>query len=291
VNPDEVVAIGASIQGAVLSGDVTDVLLLDVSPLSLGIEVEGGLFNKIIDKNTTIPTKKSQTYTTAADNQTAVTIKVAQGERDIFSANKQLGLFNLEGIAPSPRGMPQIEVTFDIDANGIMHVHAKDKGTGKETSIRIEAGSGLSEDEIEKMKQDAEAHADEDKQKKEEIETRNRADALVYSTEKSLKEYGDKVDEDTRKSIEDALAALKSALEGGDVEAIKKAEEDLAEKSQKLGEEVYKQMQAEAAAGEGAASAADATAGAAADGDTVQDAEVVDAEVVDDKVVDDENKK
>ncbi|MDQ6987807.1 MAG: molecular chaperone DnaK [Mariprofundaceae bacterium] len=286
VNPDEVVAIGASIQGAVLSGDVTDVLLLDVSPLSLGIEVEGGLFNKIIDKNTTIPTKKSQTYTTAADNQTAVTIKVAQGEREIFSANKQLGLFNLEGIAPSPRGMPQIEVTFDIDANGIMHVHAKDKGTGKETSIRIEAGSGLSEDEIEKMKQDAEVHADEDKQKKEEIETRNRADALVYSTEKSLKEYGDKVDEDTRKSIEEALTELKSALESGDVEAIKKAEENLAEKSQKLGEEVYKQMQAEGADGEAAASAADATANGAestAGDDTVQDAEVVDAEVVDDK--------
>ncbi len=284
VNPDEVVAIGAAIQGAVLSGDVTDVLLLDVTPLSLGIEVEGGLFNKIIEKNTTIPTKKSQTYTTAADNQTAVTIKVAQGERDIFSANKQLGLFNLEGIAPAPRGMPQIEVTFDIDANGIMHVHAKDKGTGKETSIRIEAGSGLSEDEIEKMKKDAEAHADEDKQKKEEIETRNRADALVYATEKSLKEHGDKVDDDTRKSIEDALAELKSALEGGDIEAIKKAEEDLSEKSQKLGEEVYKQMQAEAAAGEGAASTGDAASSdaGAADGDTVQDAEVVDAEVVDD---------
>ncbi len=284
VNPDEVVAIGASIQGAVLSGDVTDVLLLDVTPLSLGIEVEGGLFNKIIDKNTTIPTKKSQTYTTAADNQTAVTIKVAQGERDIFSANKQLGLFNLEGIAPAPRGMPQVEVTFDIDANGIMHVHAKDKGTGKETSIRIESGSGLSEEEIEKMKKDAEANAEEDKKQKETIETRNRADALVYATEKSLKEHGDKVDEDTRKSIEDALTDLKSALEGGDTEAIKKAEEDLAEKSQKLGEEVYKQMQADATAGEAAAGADAADGGASnTQNSQAQDAEVVDAEVVDDK--------
>jgi len=277
VNPDEVVAIGAAIQGAVLTGDVTDVLLLDVTPLSLGIEVEGGIFNKIIEKNTTIPTKKSQVYTTAADNQTAVTIKVAQGERDIFSANKQLGLFNLEGIAPAPRGMPQVEVTFDIDANGIIHVHAKDKGTGKETSIRIESGSGLSEDEIEKMKKDAEAHAEEDKQQKETIETRNRADALVYSTEKSLKEHGDKVDADTRKSIEDALAELKKALEGGDSEAIKKAEEDLAQKSQKLGEEIYKQMQAEASTTpEGGDTPGDST-------NKAEDADVVDAEVVDDK--------
>jgi len=280
VNPDEVVAIGAAIQGAVLAGDVTDVLLLDVTPLSLGIEVEGGIFNKIIEKNTTIPTKKSQTYTTAADNQTAVTIKVAQGERDIFSANKQLGLFNLEGIAPAPRGMPQIEVTFDIDANGIIHVHARDKGTGKETSIRIESGSGLSDEEIEKMKKDAEAHADEDKQQKEKIETRNRADTLVYSTEKALKEHGDKVDADTRKAIEDALTGLKKVLEGDDIDAIKKAEEDLAQKSQKLGEEIYKQMQADAtsAAPEGGDKPGDeGKAGKA------EEAEVVDAEVVDDK--------
>jgi len=280
VNPDEVVAIGAAIQGAVLTGDVTDVLLLDVTPLSLGIEVEGGLFNKIIEKNTTIPTKKSQIYTTAADNQTAVTIKVAQGERDIFSANKQLGLFNLEGIAPAPRGMPQVEVTFDIDANGIIHVHARDKGTGKETSIRIESGSGLSEDEIEKMKKDAEAHADEDKQQKEIIETRNRADALVYSTEKSLKEHGDKVDADTRKSIEDALVELKKALESGDSESIRKAEEDLAQKSQKLGEEIYKQMQAEAS---DTPEGGDTPGGADDSANKAEDAEVVDAEVVDDK--------
>jgi len=273
VNPDEVVAIGAAIQGAVLTGDVTDVLLLDVTPLSLGIEVEGGLFNKIIDKNTTIPTKKSQTYTTAADNQTAVTIKVAQGERDLFSANKQLGLFNLEGIAPAPRGMPQVEVTFDIDANGIIHVHAKDKGTGKETSIRIESGSGLSEDEIERMKKDAEANADSDKKLKEQIEAKNRADALVYSTEKSLKEHGDKVDDETRKGIEEALAELKKAIEGGDAETIAAAETKLAEKSQKLGEVIYKQMHEQMQTDGGQEGFG---------GDDGDNPDVVDAEVVDD---------
>ncbi len=281
VNPDEVVAIGAAIQGGILAGDVTDVLLLDVTPLSLGIEVEGGLFNKIIEKNTTIPTKKSQTYTTAADNQTAVTIKVAQGEREIFSANKQLGLFNLEGIAPAPRGMPQIEVTFDIDANGIIHVHAKDKGTGKETSIRIEAGSGLSEEEIKQMQRDAEAHAEEDRAQKEKIEARNRADQLVYATEKSLKEHGDAVDEETRKGIEEALEGLKKELEGDDIDAIKKAEEHLAEKSQKLGEVIYQKMQAEseAAAGAGTAGASGDSGAASSPGKAGED--VVDAEVVD----------
>ena len=278
VNPDEVVAIGAAIQGAVLTGDVKDVLLLDVTPLSLGIEVEGGLFAKIIEKNTTIPTKKSQIFTTAADNQTAVTIKVAQGERDIFAHNKLLGVFNLEGIAPAPRGVPQIEVTFDIDANGIMHVSAKDKGTGKEASIRIEAGSGLSEEEIERMKKDAEAHAEEDRKQKERIETKNRADALAYSTEKALKEHGDKVDEATRKSIEEALADLRKALEGDDIEAIKKAEERVAETSRKLGEVIYQQAQAQAGAG---GEAAGGESGASSSGD--DDAEVVDAEVVDDK--------
>ena len=277
VNPDEVVAIGAAIQGAILAGDVTDVLLLDVTPLSLGIEVEGGLFNKIIEKNTTIPTKKSQTYTTAGDNQTAVTIKVAQGEREIFSANKQLGLFNLEGIAPAPRGMPQIEVTFDIDANGIMHVHAKDKGTGKETSIRIESGSGLSEEEIKQMQADAEANADTDKALKEKIEARNRADQLIYATEKSLKEHGDAVDEDTRKGIEEALEGLKKELEGDDLDAIKKAEENLAEKSQKLGEVIYQKMQAEQeAGGDAAASGESASESSSKAGDDVVDAEVVD---------------
>jgi len=275
VNPDEVVAIGAAIQGAVLTGEVKDVLLLDVTPLSLGIEVEGGLFNKIIEKNTTIPTKKSQVYTTAADNQTAVTIKVAQGERDIFSANKALGLFNLEGIAPAPRGMPQIEVTFDIDANGIMHVHAKDKGTNKEASIRIESGSGLSKEEIEQMQKDAEAHAEEDKKQREQIETKNRADALAYSTEKALKEHGDKVDEATRNEIQASLDELKKTIESGDAEAIGKAEEDLAQKSQKLGEAIYKHMQEESQASE--------AAGDAGDSGAAKDADVVDAEVVDDK--------
>ncbi len=271
VNPDEVVAIGAAIQGAVLTGDVKDVLLLDVTPLSLGIEVEGGLFNRIIEKNTTIPTKKSQIYTTATDNQTAVTIKVAQGEREIFADNKLLGVFNLEGIAPAPRGVPQIEVTFDIDANGILHVHAKDKGTGKEASIRIEAGSGLTEEEIERMKKDAEAHAEEDRRRKELIEARNHADALVYSTEKSLKEYGDKVDEATRKGIEEAIEELKKAMEGDDKDAIVAAEQKLAERSQKLGEVIYQQTQQQAQSGQSSSS-----------GETAKDAEVVDAEVVDD---------
>ncbi|MDQ6979653.1 MAG: molecular chaperone DnaK [Mariprofundaceae bacterium] len=282
VNPDEVVAIGAAIQGAVLTGEVNDILLLDVTPLSLGIEVEGGLFNKIIEKNTTIPTKKSQTYTTAADNQTAVTIKVAQGEREIFAANKQMGLFNLEGIAPASRGTPQIEVAFDIDANGIIHVHAKDKGTGKETSIRIESGSGLSEEEVERMKKDAEAHADEDKAHKENVETRNRADQLVYSTEKSLKEHGDAVDEETRKGIEDALAELKTALEGSDNEIIATAETTLAERSQKLGEVIYQKMQEEAAAGEAASAGTGVEAGASSESKKAPKDDIVDAEVVDD---------
>ncbi|MDX8384083.1 MAG: molecular chaperone DnaK [Ghiorsea sp.] len=285
VNPDEVVAIGAAIQGAILTGDVTDVLLLDVTPLSLGIEVEGGLFNKIIDKNTTIPTKKSQTYTTAADNQSAVTIKIAQGEREIFSANKEMGLFNLEGIAPASRGTPQIEVTFDIDANGLIHVHAKDKGTGKETSIRIESGSGLSEEEIERMKQDAEEHADEDAKVKENIEARNRADQMVFSTEKSLAEHADVVDEETKKAIEEALEVLKEALKGDDFDAIKAAEEDLATKSQKLGEAVYQKMQAEQEAQDaGTAEAPEASPSKEEDKNAgAQDADIVDAEVVEEK--------
>ena len=277
INPDEVVAIGAAIQGAVLTGEVKDVLLLDVTPLSLGIEVEGGLFAKIIERNTTIPTKKSQLFTTAADNQTAVTIKVAQGESDIFARNKLLGVFNLEGIPPAPRGVPQIEVTFDIDANGILHVSAKDKGTGKEASIRIEAGSGLTKEEIERLKREAEEHAEEDRRLKELIEARNHADMLIYSTEKSLKEYGDQIDATTRKNIEDAIAELKEKMKGDSVEEIKRAEEKLAQAAQKLGELIYQKAQ-QAAGGAAGSSAQSGGASSSAGGD----AEVVDAEIVDD---------
>ena len=281
VNPDEVVSIGACIQAAVLTGDVTDVLLLDVTPLSLGIEVEGGLFNRIIEKNTTIPTKKSQTYTTAADNQTAVTIRVAQGEREIFGKNKELGLFNLEGIAPAPRGTPQVEVTFDIDANGIIHVHAKDKGTNKETSIRIESGSGLSEAEIEKMKQEAETHAEEDKQAKEAIETRNQAEALIHSTEKSLEDNKDDVDEETKKGIEAAVKNLREALAGDDIEAVKSSVEALTTAAQKLGELIYKKAQAEQGQAEGQAQEAPEAGEKSSEGKKKKADDIVDAEVVD----------
>ncbi len=281
INPDEVVAIGAAIQGAVLTGEVKDVLLLDVTPLSLGIEVEGGLFAKIIERNTTIPTKKSQIFTTAADNQTAVTIKVAQGESDIFARNKLLGVFNLEGIPPAPRGVPQIEVTFDIDANGILHVSAKDKGTGKEASIRIEAGSGLTEEEIERLKREAEEHAEEDRRLKELIEARNHADALIYSTEKSLKEYGDQLDEATRKNIEEAVAELREKMKGESVDEIRSAEEKLAAAAQKLGEIIYRQTQ-QAAGGDAAAGGAGASEAGGGEASSGGDADVVDAEIVDD---------
>ncbi len=254
VNPDEVVAVGAAIQGAVLAGEVKDVLLLDVTPLSLGIETLGGVFTRIIDRNTTIPTRKSQIFSTAEDNQTAVTIRVYQGEREIASENKLLGQFDLVGIPPAPRGVPQIEVTFDIDANGIVHVSAKDKATGKEQSIRIQASGGLTEEEIERMVKEAEAHAEEDKKRRALIEARNNADALVYSTEKSLKEHGDKIAEAERKAIEDAVAALKEAMQGEDAEEIKRRTEALAQASMKLGEAMYKAQQ-EAAGGGGAAGA------------------------------------
>lgn len=252
VNPDEVVAVGAAIQAAVLKGEVKEVLLLDVTPLSLGIETLGGIFTKIIEKNTTIPTKKSQIFSTATDNQPAVTIKVGQGERDMFSDNKLLGLFELVGIPPAPRGIPQIEVGFDIDANGILHVSAKDLGTGKGQSIRITASSGLSEEEIKKMEKDAESHAEEDKKKRHLAEARNEADTLIYSVEKSLKDYGDKLTDEEKKAIEEALEGCKKARDTGtEAQEIKSAIEKLTSASHKLAEHIYQEAQAkqQAAAG------------------------------------------
>ena len=243
VNPDEVVAMGAAIQAGVLQGDVKDVLLLDVTPLSLGIETLGGVSTKLIDKNTTIPTKKSQVFSTAEDNQPAVSIRVLQGEREMASDNKILGNFELVGIAPAPRGVPQIEVTFDIDANGIVNVSAKDKGTGKEQKIQIQASGGLSDEEISKMVKDAEANKEEDKKKKRAVDARNQADTLVHSTEKNLKEHGSKVSEADKKAIETAAADLRNALKGTDVEAIKKKTQDLVQASMKLGEAIYKSQQ------------------------------------------------
>jgi molecular chaperone DnaK len=240
VNPDEVVAMGAAIQAGVLQGDVKDVLLLDVTPLSLGIETLGGVSTKLIEKNTTIPTKKSQVFSTAEDNQPAVSIRVLQGEREMATDNKMLGNFELVGIAPAPRGVPQIEVTFDIDANGIVSVSAKDKGTGKEQKIQIQASGGLSEEEIEKMVKDAEANKEEDKKKRESVDTRNQADTLIHSTEKNLKEHGSKITDAEKKAIEDASSSLKEALKGTDNEDIKKKTEALVQASMKLGEAIYK---------------------------------------------------
>ena len=243
VNPDEVVAMGAAIQAGVLQGDVKDVLLLDVTPLSLGIETLGGVSTKLIDKNTTIPTKKSQVFSTAEDNQPAVSIRVLQGEREMASDNKILGNFELVGIAPAPRGVPQIEVTFDIDANGIVNVSAKDKGTGKEQKIQIQASGGLSDDEISQMVKDAEANKEADKKKRESVDARNQGETLIHSTEKNLKEHGSKVSEQDKKVIEDSLSHLRNALKGTDVEEIKKKTQDLVQSSMKLGEAIYKSQQ------------------------------------------------
>jgi molecular chaperone DnaK len=251
VNPDEVVAMGAAIQAGVLQGDVKDVLLLDVTPLSLGIETLGGVFTRLIDRNTTIPTKKSQVFSTAEDSQNAVTIQVYQGEREMAADNKSLGRFNLEGIPPAPRGVPQIEVTFDIDANGIVNVSAKDKGTNKEQRITIQASGGLSDADIDKMVKEAEANADADKKRRAAVEAKNQGESLLHSAEKSLKDYGDKVSETDRKAIEDAISDLRAELDQpeADADAIKAKSDKLAEASMKLGQAMYEAAQAEGAEG------------------------------------------
>jgi molecular chaperone DnaK len=285
VNPDEVVALGAAIQGGVLKGDVKDVLLLDVTPLSLGIETLGGIMTRLIEKNTTIPTKKSQIFSTAADSQPAVSIHVLQGEREMAANNKTLGRFELVGIPPAPRGVPQIEVTFDIDANGIVNVSAKDKATGKEQSIQITASSGLSKEEIDRLVKDAEMHVDEDKKKKDLVEARNSADALIYSTEKSIKDLGNKVDSSTKSKVEDAIAALRKAMEGEDTAEIKRLSQELTQASHKLAEAMYQQAsQSEQQTDAGAETGGQTSGGGAG----AADEDVVDADF--EEVKDDEKK-
>jgi molecular chaperone DnaK len=284
VNPDEVVAMGAAIQAGILGGDVKDVLLLDVTPLSLGIETLGGVMTRLIERNTTIPTRKSQIFSTAADNQTAVSIHVLQGEREMAGQNRTLGKFDLVGIPPAPRGVPQIEVTFDIDANGIVHVSAKDLATGKEQKIRIESSSGLNEDEIKRMVNEAEEHAEEDKKARERIETRNEADSLIYSTEKALSDYGDKVSDADREKINTAIEDLRKVLDSGDPTEIKQKSEALKQVSYSLAEEMYKNAGPQAASGgDGETGGTEGQSGSSGGASGSENVEDVDYEVVDDE--------